>query len=60
MRWIPEAIGGPGDHAHVLVGLKATHMLAEVVRQMKWGIPPGCDCCETHNQKDTFPPRNML
>src|SRR5262245_15878769 len=37
MNAIPEAIGGPGDHAHVLVGLRATHMLAEVVRQMKRG-----------------------
>ena len=37
MNAIPEAIGGPGDHAHVLVGLKATQTLAEVVRQMKRG-----------------------
>ena len=37
MDAIPIAIGGPGDHAHVLVGLKATHTLAEVVRQMKRG-----------------------
>ena len=37
MNAIPEAIGGPGDHAHVLLGLKATHMLADVVRQMKRG-----------------------
>ena len=34
---IPIAIGGPGDHAHVLVGLRATHMLAEVIRQIKRG-----------------------
>ena len=37
MNAIPEAVGGPGDHAHVVVGLRATHMLAEVVRQMKRG-----------------------
>jgi len=37
MNAIPEAIGGPGDHAHVLLGLKATHMLADVVRQIKRG-----------------------
>ena len=37
MEAVPEAIGGPGDHAHALVGLRATHMLAEVVRQMKRG-----------------------
>jgi len=34
---IPSAVGGPGDHAHVLVGLRATHVLADVVRQMKRG-----------------------
>jgi putative transposase len=37
MKGIPESVGGTGDHAHVLVGLKATHMLADVVRQMKRG-----------------------
>jgi putative transposase len=37
MKAIPESVGGTGDHAHVLVGLKATHMLADVVRQMKRG-----------------------
>ena len=37
MGAVPAAVGGPGDHAHVLVRLKATHTLAEVVRQMKRG-----------------------
>jgi REP-associated tyrosine transposase len=37
MNAVPEAIGGPYDHAHVLVGLKATHTLSEVVPQMKRG-----------------------
>jgi len=37
MTAVPEAIGGPGDHAHVLVGLRATHTLSDVVRQMKRG-----------------------
>jgi REP element-mobilizing transposase RayT len=37
MDAIPEAIGGPGDHAHLLMGLRATHALAEVVRQIKRG-----------------------
>lgn len=37
MHAIPKAIGGPGDHAHVVVGLKASHMLTEVVRQLKRG-----------------------
>ena len=34
---VAKSIGGPGDHVHALVGLKATHMLADVVRQMKRG-----------------------
>jgi REP-associated tyrosine transposase len=37
MDAIPEAIGGAGDHVHLLVGLKATHTLSEVVRQIKRG-----------------------
>src|SRR5262245_43914704 len=37
MNAVPTAIGGPGDHTHVLVGLRATHVLADVVRQMKRG-----------------------
>ena len=32
MNAVPTAIGGPGgDHTHVLVGLRATHVLADVV-----------------------------
>jgi hypothetical protein len=38
MNAVPSAIGGPGDHAHVLIGLRATHILADVVRQMKRGL----------------------
>ena len=34
---VAECVGGPGDHVHALVGLKATHTLADVVRQMKRG-----------------------
>ena len=37
MEVIPEAINGPGDHVHILAGLKATHMLSEVLRQVKRG-----------------------
>ena len=37
MNVVPEAINGPGDHVHILAGLKATHMLAEVLRQTKRG-----------------------
>jgi putative transposase len=37
MNAVPEAVGGPGDHAHALVSLRATHSIAEIVRQMKRG-----------------------
>ena len=32
---VPEAIGGVDDHVHLLVGLRATHTLATVLREMK-------------------------
>src|SRR6476620_7673753 len=32
---IPIAIGGTADHVHLLIGLKATHCLAHVVRELK-------------------------
>jgi REP element-mobilizing transposase RayT len=32
---IPQIIGGTGDHVHLLLGLRATHSLAEVVRRIK-------------------------
>ncbi len=32
---IPECIGGVADHVHLLVGLKATHCLADFVRELK-------------------------
>jgi putative transposase len=32
---MPEAVGGVGDHVHVLMGLRATHRLADVVRDIK-------------------------
>ncbi len=31
----PEGIGGVADHVHLLVGLKATHRLADVMRELK-------------------------
>jgi REP element-mobilizing transposase RayT len=34
---VARSIGGPSDHVHVLLGLKATHTLADAVRQMKRG-----------------------
>jgi REP element-mobilizing transposase RayT len=32
---IPERVGGVADHVHLLVGLKATHCLADVLRELK-------------------------
>jgi REP element-mobilizing transposase RayT len=32
---IPEAVGGVEDHVHLLVGLKATHCLADFMRDLK-------------------------
>jgi REP element-mobilizing transposase RayT len=32
---IPEAVGGMADHVHLLVGLRATHCLADVLRDIK-------------------------
>jgi REP element-mobilizing transposase RayT len=32
---IPEAIGGVADHVHLLVGLRATHCLADLMQEMK-------------------------
>ena len=29
------AVGGVGDHAHLLVSLKATHRLSDVMRELK-------------------------
>jgi len=31
----PAGVGGVGDHVHLLVGLKATHALADVMRELK-------------------------
>ncbi len=32
---IAEAVGGVADHVHILAGLRATHCLAEVMREVK-------------------------
>jgi putative transposase len=48
----PQGMGGVADHVHLLIGLKATHALAGVMRELKksssaWvhrlmaGNPPG-------------------
>ena len=35
LEGVPEKIGGVSDHVHLLVGLKATHRLADVLREIK-------------------------
>ncbi len=35
MNGIPETIGGVEDHVHMLVGLRATHRLADVLKEIK-------------------------
>jgi putative transposase len=32
---VPQGVGGIADHVHLLVGLKATHNLADVLRELK-------------------------
>jgi putative transposase len=32
---VPEAVGGIDDHVHILAGLRATHRLADVVKDIK-------------------------
>lgn len=32
---IPEAVGGVADHIHLLVGLRATHCLADFMQELK-------------------------
>lgn len=32
---VPETVGGVADHVHLLVGLRATHRLADVLREVK-------------------------
>jgi putative transposase len=31
----PQGVGGVDDHVHLLIGLKATHTLADVLRELK-------------------------
>ena len=35
MNGVAHAIGGVADHVHLLVGLRATHCLADVMRELK-------------------------
>ena len=32
---VPEAVGGVADHVHLLIGLKATHRLSDMLRELK-------------------------
>ena len=32
---VPEAVGGTNDHVHLLIGMRATHRLADVTRDIK-------------------------
>jgi len=32
---VPEIIGGVEDHVHILLGLRASHCVADIVRQIK-------------------------
>ena len=35
LEGIPQAVGGVADHVHILMGLGATHCLADVMREIK-------------------------
>lgn len=37
LQGVPLKIGGINDHVHLLIGLKATHCLADVLREVKKG-----------------------
>jgi len=45
---VPEAIGGVADHVHLLLGLKATHCLADFVRELKKASSGWCS--ENHER----------
>src|SRR5580658_3256129 len=32
---VPQGVGGVADHVHLLIGLKATHCLADFMRELK-------------------------
>ncbi|MEI6534882.1 MAG: transposase [Verrucomicrobiaceae bacterium] len=35
MKGVAHAVGGTSDHIHVFAGLRATHCLADVMRELK-------------------------
>jgi len=38
---VPETIGGVEDHVHLLIGLRATHRLADVLKEIKSLVSAG-------------------
>jgi putative transposase len=38
---IAESVGGVSDHVHLLIGLRATHCLVDVLRDLKAFLPVG-------------------
>lgn len=57
MGGVPHALGGTGDHVHVLAGLRATHCLTDVMRELKiessgW-IHKGFACTASRGRKAT-------
>lgn len=32
---VPQGVGGVADHVHILMGIKATHCLADIMRELK-------------------------
>src|SRR5881296_2177508 len=39
---IAESVGGVSDHVHLLIGLRAKHRLADVLRELKAVSSGGC------------------
>lgn len=37
LNGVPLAIGGIADHVHILMGLRATHSVADIMREVKGG-----------------------
>ncbi len=35
MDAVPEAVGGTADHVHLLLGLKTTHRVSDLMREIK-------------------------
>ncbi len=48
---VADAVGGVADHVHVLASLRATHRLADVVRDLK---KTSCACVHQEIRMPTF------